>query len=81
MYTGIEPVLHRTLRLKQRDREGSKGQSFEISTSPSLAIVRPSQEQVRNLGSTRPENSAWVLAFIYFLEILSMTLFGFARFP
>jgi len=58
MYTGIGPVLRRTLRSKQRDREGSKGQSFEISTSPSLAIVRPSQAQVRNLGSTQPECSA-----------------------
>jgi len=55
---GIGPILHCTLRFKQRDREGSKGQSFEISTSPSLAIVRPSQEQVRNLGLTRPECSA-----------------------
>jgi len=58
MCMGIGPILHCTLRFKQRDREGSKGQSFEISTSPSLAIVRPSQEQVRNLGLTRPECSA-----------------------
>ena len=58
MYTGIGPVLRRTLRSKQRDREGSKEQSFEISTSPSLAIVRPDQEQVRNLGLTQLECSA-----------------------
>jgi len=58
MYTGIGPVLRRTLRLIQRSREGTKGQSIEVSTSPSLAIVRPSQEQVRNLGSTQLECSA-----------------------
>ena len=57
---GIGPVLHHTFRLNQRDREVSEDRALEISTSPSLAIVRPSQEQVRNFGSTRPLG-AWPL--------------------
>ena len=76
MYTGVALVLRRTLRSKQGDREGSKERSLEISTSPSLAIVRLSQEQVRNLGSIQPTFSAQVLGFIYFLELVFMTLFG-----
>jgi len=76
MHTGIGPVLRRTQRSKQSDHEGSKERSLEISTSPSLAIVRPVQEQVRNLGLTQPAFSAQVLGFIYFLEFVFMTLFG-----
>ena len=49
MYAEIELTPHCASRLNQRDCVVSKDKALEISTSPSLAIVRPSQAQVRNL--------------------------------
>jgi len=47
---GTGPTLHRALHLNRRDRSVSEDRALEISTSPSLAIVRPSPAQVRNLN-------------------------------